>query len=85
MTQASQLIIYGTLGCHLCDDAEKVVNSVTRHFSLSHITLDIMDDEIKLTQLADKIPVVEFREQQLCWPFTQATLIAWLNQTCQSA
>jgi hypothetical protein len=84
MTEASKIILYGTLGCHLCVDAENIVTSVAEHFSLSFVKFDIIDDEYILAQLGEKIPAVEFRQQQLCWPFTQASLIVWLTTVCQS-
>jgi uncharacterized metal-binding protein len=84
MADASKIILYGTLGCHLCVDAENIVRSVAEHFSLSFVTFDIIDDEQVLAQLGEKIPAVEFRQQQLCWPFTQASLIAWLTRVCES-
>ena len=85
ITQAApdQIRLYGTLGCHLCDDAEKIVSAVVAGFSLKLEKFDIIDDEIILAELADKIPVVELRQQRLNWPFSQAGLIDWIFNVCQ--
>lgn len=78
-----QIRLYGTLGCHLCGDAEKIVSAVVEGFSLKLEKFDIIDDELILAQLADKIPVVELRQQRLNWPFNQADLIDWIFNVCQ--
>ncbi len=73
-----QLILYGTLGCHLCEDAERVLQSLR----LTYETMDITDDNHLLDKFATSIPVlhaVDPGETYLYWPFDESQVIAWLN------
>lgn len=71
------LILYGTLGCHLCDDAERVLQAL----GLAYKTTDIIDDNQLLEKFATTIPVLAGAgETYLYWPFNEAQVIVWLNQ-----
>lgn len=73
-----QLILYGTLGCHLCEDAERVLQSL----GLTYETMDIMDDNCLLEKFATSIPVlhaINSGETYLYWPFDESQVSALLN------
>lgn len=73
----SKLILYGTLGCHLCEDAERLLD----HLSLSYEYQDIMNDNALLDKFETSIPVLAAGKadtQVLRWPFTKEDIRAWL-------
>ena len=71
------LILYGTLGCHLCEDAERVLQAL----ALTYQTIDIIEDNRLLEKFSTSIPVLEgARETYLYWPFSEAQVITWLNE-----
>lgn len=77
------LVLYTTLGCHLCDKAKAVIWPVLDHYGFRLQEVDIADDDTLLNQYAMKIPVV-FRPDtgvELGWPFDQAQLAAVLSVT----
>ncbi|MGQ2965010.1 glutaredoxin family protein [Methylophilus sp.] len=70
------LILYGTLGCHLCDDAERVLQAL----ALSYQTIDIIDDNRLLEKFATSIPVLQGAgESYLYWPFNTEQVTQWLS------
>ncbi|MFD1122279.1 glutaredoxin family protein [Methylophilus flavus] len=71
------LILYGTLGCHLCDDAERVLQTL----GLTYKTIDIIDDNRLLEKFATSIPVLENTEESyLFWPFNETQVTTWLSE-----
>jgi glutaredoxin len=72
------LILYGTLGCHLCEDAERILKAL----QLSYETIDIIDDNRLLEKFGTSIPVLHIThtEAYLFWPFSEKQVITWLNQ-----
>lgn len=72
-----QLILYGTLGCHLCEDAERVLQAL----ALTYKTIDIIDDNRLLEKFATSIPVLEGDgKTYLYWPFNENQVTFWLKQ-----
>ncbi len=68
--------LYGTLGCHLCDHAEQLLQqfSDTRPIQLEQI--DIADLSPAQTEaLAMQIPVLTTGHSRLSWPFSLADLM----------
>ncbi len=74
----SKLILYGTLGCHLCDDAERLLNRL----GLVYQYMDIIDDNNLFEQFSTSIPVLCDAEVRahLNWPFTASDIADWLLQ-----
>ena len=69
MSQLVSLTLIGKPGCHLCDDARLVVNTVMAEFKSAHtgvnasvqVHLDernILDDETLFQQYSEEIPVL---------------------------
>ncbi|WP_124552321.1 glutaredoxin family protein [Methylophilus methylotrophus] len=75
----NQLILLGTQGCHLCDQAEHILQTL----DVSYQYLDIMDNEKLLAQYEIHIPVLlesMASEKGLYWPFDADMVSAWLKQ-----
>ena len=64
-----EITLYGTLGCHLCDDALTVITSSLG--AKAHVTyVDIADDPQLVVSMGMIIPVVQYKHTSLHWPFT---------------
>ncbi len=73
------LILYGTLGCHLCEDAARVLQAL----ALDYHTVDIVDDNTLLERFGTSIPVLhrtDIIDTYLYWPFGIEQVSDWLNQ-----
>jgi hypothetical protein len=75
-------ILYGTLGCHLCEIAEALLQEVLAQRGDWQIEcIDIADSEVLLERYGERIPVL--RRQcdgaELGWPFDQAALLDFLT------
>lgn len=65
----TQLELLGTRGCHLCDEAEAVLQMASRAAAFSWRYLDIADDEVLLARYVVRIPVLRQRNLEIVWPF----------------
>lgn len=65
-----RLILFGTSGCHLCEQAEVIVNACVSE-GVDYV--DIAEQEQWQEQYAVRIPVLYDPEtkQELGWPFDQ--------------
>ncbi len=73
-----ELILFGTLGCHLCEEAELILV----HFKQVNIELiDIAEQDQWQDKFAIRIPVLYHAEtgKELCWPFEQVQAQAFIN------
>jgi hypothetical protein len=66
------LQLYLTSGCHLCAQAEALLQGT----GLSFEAIEIADDEALVEQYGMRIPVLRWPEtgQELDWPFAWATV-----------
>lgn len=64
-----ELTLYGTPGCHLCDDAEKLLHSTGATMGRSWRYVDIATDDALIARYGERIPVLRCGERELCWPF----------------
>lgn len=69
MTTTVKLVLYGTTFCHLCEQAEAVLQAVG--VAAEHI--DIAEDDVLLEKYGVKIPVVKREDTgaELGWPFDE--------------
>ncbi|MEH6651281.1 MAG: glutaredoxin family protein [Motiliproteus sp.] len=67
----SKLILYGTLGCHLCSVAEGVLESAIDFKRFSVELVDIADDDQLVDKYGVRIPVLadSASGDELGWPF----------------
>lgn len=70
--------LYGTDGCHLCEDALALCVQVMPEANIS--VVDIIDDEKLVELYRISIPVLERLEDQkkLFWPFEQKQILELL-------
>ncbi len=72
----SELILYSTWGCHLCEQAEQLLVAQQLPFTL----LDIVDDAAAFARFRSSIPVLAAGQQYLYWPFDELTLSEFVRQ-----
>jgi hypothetical protein len=72
-----KLVLYGTTYCHLCEQAEAVLQAVS--VSADHI--DIAEDDALLEKYGVRIPVVKREDTgaELGWPFDEAAVIRFIQ------
>lgn len=73
-----RLILFGTSGCHLCEQAEGIINECLADGLKKVIvdTVDIAEDGRYYDLYAIRIPVLYHpaTKQELAWPFDQASV-----------
>ena len=64
----NKLVLLTGKDCHLCDQAKLLFTEIdVEKFPLEEV--DIYSKRLYLDKYWDKIPVVLFKEKELCWPF----------------
>lgn len=71
------LILYGTDCCHLCHDAQVLLDQL----GLSWQDVDIIDDDTLFERYGTRIPVLKSQHDELNWPFNQADIAKILLPT----
>ena len=72
---AAHLMLYGTAGCHLCEQA----SALLRQAGLQATEADVATDDALLERYGVRIPVlVRADGAELDWPFDAATLARFL-------
>lgn len=65
------VILYTTVGCHLCDLASDLLLQANLDSPLTINYTEIGDDDELVAKYGTTIPVIEFADgSQLNWPFT---------------
>lgn len=81
MTSVTELTLYSTLGCHLCEQALALSEPVLQEKGIVLKEVDIADDDALMEAYGIRIPVL--REPatgaELGWPFNAAELRRWLQ------
>jgi len=74
----AEFILYSTLGCHLCEEAEKILSLKP---GLSYTLVDIAESESLMERYGISIPVLRHfsSETELAWPFDSTIFLAWLE------
>lgn len=77
MCEFMNLVLYGTTYCHLCEQAEVVLQQA----GVSAVYIDIADDDGLIERYGTRIPVVRRADSgaELGWPFDAAALVRFLN------
>ncbi|MBL4680971.1 MAG: glutaredoxin family protein [Pseudomonadales bacterium] len=76
--------LYTTLGCHLCDDALKLLDEYsTKTSPLDIVEIEIADSDVLVDRYGIRIPVIQLPTNQLelGWPFDSALLKVFLTKT----
>lgn len=80
------LILYHTLGCHLCDLAKEQIEPLLDVCDLRLVEIDIADDDTLLQRYGVRIPVIRLATEEesnevgadLGWPFDTEAVYRWL-------
>ena len=67
----AEFTLYSTLGCHLCEQAKLIIDSVIGRYQLTYEECDIADSEYLLEAYGVLIPVFKHKdcEEYVNWPF----------------
>ena len=72
------LIFYTTAGCHLCEQAESILEAAGIRFT----PVDIEEDLELIKRFGIRIPVVADAEgRELGWPFDGRSVLHWLSES----
>jgi hypothetical protein len=76
------IILYSTLGCHLCELAKEQLEPLIGQYELHLEEMDIANDEGLMEKYGVKIPVLQlqFSQNELFWPFDTAGIDNFLRQ-----
>ncbi len=76
MSESERYQLFGTLGCHLCREAEAVLGQL--RLPVTH--RDIAEDEVLLARYGTVIPVLRDNRTgaELHWPFDADQVFAWV-------
>lgn len=77
-----RLLLFGTAGCHLCEQAEAIINECLPDFGKLIIeAVDIAIEEHWQQRYAIRIPVLYHPEttKELDWPFDQTDVKAFIE------
>ena len=79
-------ILYHTLGCHLCEDAEALLLPLQSMLNIRVDKVDIADDDALVERYGVSIPVLydAVTKLELGWPFDVAQAQEFIA-TCQEA
>jgi len=78
-----RLLLFGTSGCHLCEQAELIIKScLANNKELTIETIDIAEQEQWQEQYAVRIPVLYDPEtkKDLGWPFNTVQVKKFINE-----
>lgn len=72
------LTLYSTEGCHLCEQAYALLQSVG--FPVQNLSIvDIAFDDELFSRYGVTIPVLSNGTNELNWPFDASQLLTWLE------
>ena len=65
------IVFFTTKGCHLCENAEKLLSTLMQTHDLIIESVDISDSEALVEKYGILIPVIKDKktEKELRWPF----------------
>ncbi|MCE9633940.1 MAG: glutaredoxin family protein [Methylophilales bacterium] len=72
-----QLILYGTLGCHLCEQAEAIVIPVAQNHQL-HLSFVDIAEQSGFDAYETRIPLLRLGLRELDWPFDTITVTKFI-------
>lgn len=76
MMESNRWHLYGTLGCHLCEQAEQLLAQLQDARPIVWDVIDIADLPLEeQNRLATQIPVLTTSQTTLNWPFGLADLL----------
>lgn len=78
----SQLILYSSLGCHLCEQAKVLIEPLLDGGPWQLQEVDIIESQELVQQYGTSIPVLcnPAKPQELKWPFSAEEVSIWLAE-----
>lgn len=78
----TELILYTTSHCHLCEEAEALLMQLTATHQLYWQTIEIANDDGLLSMYGTRIPVIRIKDKsaELGWPFTAEAIMDFIEQ-----
>ena len=75
------MILYSTLGCHLCEEAKAIILPVLQERQIPLQELDIAEDDQLMELYGVRIPVVKnpVNHREIGWPFDVQAFTNWLD------
>lgn len=77
-----QLTLYGTSGCHLCEEAEALLGEALdlREQAINLVSVDIADHDEWMARYGTRIPVLRHASsgRELDWPFGESDLESFI-------
>lgn len=76
------LTFYTTAGCHLCEEAERLLIELVAQHAVAVEVVDIAEDERLAEVYGIRIPVVRHEEtgREAGWPFSYGELVGLLGE-----
>ncbi|ABM60905.1 glutaredoxin family protein [Halorhodospira halophila] len=73
--------LYGTSGCHLCEEARELIDRYAVYTALQVHEADVLEHFPDTPELQERIPFLESEQigSRLFWPFDTADLHQWLQ------
>lgn len=71
-----ELALYSTAYCHLCEQAELLLNNVSDQYDVHWTQIEISDDHSLLELYEIKIPVIRRLDnnREIYWPFSSSDI-----------
>ncbi len=75
------LVLYTSLGCHLCEEAKILLNRVGIIQEQGYQETDISDSDELTSLYGIRVPVIKNQRNgdELSWPFNEQELRNWLK------
>lgn len=78
----TELVLFGTYGCHLCEQAEWLLQPLHNSGRWRLKVVDIAehaDSEALIERYGVRLPVLRFGTRELDWPFDLVQVERWLG------
>lgn len=81
MSDGAPYVLYGTPGCHLCDEAQALLETAARSRRFGWRYVDIALDDALVDRYGTRIPVLQDARdgRELQWPFGLLDLMRWVR------
>ena len=80
--ETSELILYGTSACHLCEVADGLIQQHQKARTFNYVKCDISDSDELFARYGVRIPVLQRADgAELDWPFSAQDLELFLAST----
>jgi hypothetical protein len=76
-----QLHLYSTSYCHLCEQAESLLQELSKLYDMQWLMIEIADNTLLLERYEIKIPVLKRLDTntEIFWPFNSTDIYNLLN------